>query len=230
MVSESVGAPTTQKMDFKELIAMINRNTAAQKEQNRRWRQKCGLPDPEPRGEEPPLPAPEREDPLSPAPEPEEELPLPEPRGEELPLPEPRGEELPLPEPRGEELPLPEPRGEELPLPEPRGEELPLPEPRGEELPLPEPRGEELPLPEPRGEELPLPEPRGEELTTAPTTTPENQSGARWCSPLPRRRGSPAGMPRPPSAGPDSQVAALPGTVACLVPYSAPPGLTDITT
>ncbi|MGH0144029.1 UNVERIFIED_CONTAM: hypothetical protein FKN15_001504 [Acipenser sinensis] len=59
--------------------------------------------------------------------------------------------------------------------------------------------------------------------TTAPTTTPENQSGARWCSPLPRRRGSPAGMPRPPSAGPDSRVAALTGTVACLVPYSAAP-------
>ncbi|MGH0147797.1 UNVERIFIED_CONTAM: hypothetical protein FKN15_010807 [Acipenser sinensis] len=181
MVSESVGAPTTQKMDFKELIAMINRNTAAQKEQNRRWRQKCGLPDPEPRGEEPPLPAPEREAPLSPAPEPEEELPLPEPRGEELPLPEPRGEELPLPEPRGEELPLPEPRGEELPLPEPRGEELPLPEPRGEELPLPEPRGEELPLPEPRGEELPLPEPRGEEL---PLPEPRGEK-----PPLPEPRG-----------------------------------------
>ncbi|MGH0163847.1 UNVERIFIED_CONTAM: hypothetical protein FKN15_045641 [Acipenser sinensis] len=164
MVSESVGAPTTQKMDFKELIAMINRNTAAQKEQNRRWRQKCGLPDPEPRGEEPPLPAPEREAPLSPAPEPEEELPLPEPRGEELPLPEPRGEQPPLPEPSEE------------------------------------------------------------------ATTPENQSGNRWCSPLPRRRGSPAGMPRPPSAGPDSRVAALPGTVACLVPYSAPPELTDVTT
>ncbi|MGH0129214.1 UNVERIFIED_CONTAM: hypothetical protein FKN15_069720 [Acipenser sinensis] len=34
--------------DLKALIKQINRNTAAQKEQNRRWRQERGLPDPEP--------------------------------------------------------------------------------------------------------------------------------------------------------------------------------------
>ncbi|MGH0180428.1 UNVERIFIED_CONTAM: hypothetical protein FKN15_004036 [Acipenser sinensis] len=178
MVAECVGAPTTQEMEsIEELIKWINRNTAAQREQNakfERWAIQMGLAPPKTQEREPTelelllqkweqaiaapqSPEPEGEEPLR------EELPLPEPRGEELPLPEPRGEELPLPEPRGEELPLPEPRGEELPLPEPRGEKLPLPEPRGEELPLPEPREEELPLPEPRGEELPLPEPRGEE-------------------------------------------------------------------
>ncbi|MGH0127746.1 UNVERIFIED_CONTAM: hypothetical protein FKN15_035445 [Acipenser sinensis] len=35
-------------MDFKELIDRINRNTAAQKEQTKKWRQELGLPDPEP--------------------------------------------------------------------------------------------------------------------------------------------------------------------------------------
>ncbi|MGH0135975.1 UNVERIFIED_CONTAM: hypothetical protein FKN15_025242 [Acipenser sinensis] len=35
-------------------------------------------------------------------------------------------------------------------------------------------------------------------------------------------------MPRPPCAGPYSQVTALPGTVACLVPYSTPPGIPDV--
>ncbi|MGH0140779.1 UNVERIFIED_CONTAM: hypothetical protein FKN15_035281 [Acipenser sinensis] len=141
-------------MDFKELIEMINRNTAAQKEQTKKWRQELGLPDPEPTELELLL---QKWEQASVAPQ------SPEPEGEEQPLPEPRGEELPLPEPRGEELP--EPRGEELLLPEPRGEELPpLPEPRGEELPpLPEPRGEEPSLPEPRGEEgrsIPPPQPR----------------------------------------------------------------------
>ncbi|MGH0123718.1 UNVERIFIED_CONTAM: hypothetical protein FKN15_013584 [Acipenser sinensis] len=187
MVSESVGAPTTLEMEsIEELIARINRNTAAQIEQTarfERWAIQMGLAPPKTQEREPTelelllqkweqasaapqSPEPEREELLSPLPEPRGEEPLlPEPRGEEplLPLPEPRGEELPLPEPRGEELPLPEPREEELPLLEPRGEELPLQEPRGEELPLQEPRREELPLPEPRGEELPLPEPRGEE-------------------------------------------------------------------
>ncbi|MGH0129284.1 UNVERIFIED_CONTAM: hypothetical protein FKN15_038667 [Acipenser sinensis] len=188
------------------------------------------LPLPEPRGEELPLPEPRGEE--LPLPEPRgEELPLPEPRGEELPLPEPRGEELPLPEPRGEELPLPEPRGEELPLPEPRGEELPLPEPRGEELPLPEPRGEELPLPEPRGEELPLPEPRGEEAhtsTTAPTTTPTVQFGAAASSPSTFAPGHPAGLPRPPCAGPGAQESAALATALPLVPCSALPEHPDV--
>ncbi|MGH0137777.1 UNVERIFIED_CONTAM: hypothetical protein FKN15_064483 [Acipenser sinensis] len=35
-------------MDLEELIEMINRNTAAQKEQTKKWRQELGLPDPEP--------------------------------------------------------------------------------------------------------------------------------------------------------------------------------------
>ncbi|MGH0180932.1 UNVERIFIED_CONTAM: hypothetical protein FKN15_005541 [Acipenser sinensis] len=101
-------------MDFKELIEMINRNTAAQIEQTKKWRQELGLPDPEPTELELLLQKWEQAcvAPLSP-----------EPEGEELLLPEPRGEELPLPEPRGEELPLPEPRGEEeksIPPPQPR--------------------------------------------------------------------------------------------------------------
>ncbi|MGH0174227.1 UNVERIFIED_CONTAM: hypothetical protein FKN15_067615 [Acipenser sinensis] len=141
LVSESVGAPTTLKMDFKDLIAMINWNTTAQQEQNKKWRVELGLPEPEPTELDRLLQKWEVEL-LSREPE-EEELPLPEPRGEELPLPEPRGEELPLPEPRGEEPLLQEPRGEEPPLPESRGEKLPLPEHRGEEpksIPPPLPR------------------------------------------------------------------------------------------
>ncbi|MGH0140656.1 UNVERIFIED_CONTAM: hypothetical protein FKN15_023268 [Acipenser sinensis] len=164
MVAECVGAPTTLEMEsIEELIARINRNTAAQIAQTARLERQMSewgwapLKKREPTELElllqkweqastaPQSPEIEREELLSP---------LPEPRGEELlsPLPEPRGEELPLPEPRGEELPLPEPRGEELPLPGPRGEELPLPEPRGEELQLPEPREEvkSIPPPQPR--------------------------------------------------------------------------------
>ncbi|MGH0119483.1 UNVERIFIED_CONTAM: hypothetical protein FKN15_076707 [Acipenser sinensis] len=100
-------------MDLKELMEMINRNTAAQIEQTKKWRQELGLPDPEPTELELLL---QKWEQASVAPQ------SPEPEGEELPLPEHRGEELPLPEPRGEELPLPEPRREEPPLPEPRGE------------------------------------------------------------------------------------------------------------
>ncbi|MGH0144708.1 UNVERIFIED_CONTAM: hypothetical protein FKN15_020544 [Acipenser sinensis] len=71
MVAASVGVPRDPKMDFKELLAMIMKNTAAQEEQTRRMeRQTQELL--RQRGEEPPLP---------------------EPRGEEPPLPEPRGEE-----------------------------------------------------------------------------------------------------------------------------------------
>ncbi|MGH0151212.1 UNVERIFIED_CONTAM: hypothetical protein FKN15_060191 [Acipenser sinensis] len=103
-------------MDFKELIEMINHNTAAQIEQTKKWRQEWRLPDPEPtelglllqKWEQ------ARDALLTPAPEP---------RGEEPPLPEPRGEEPPLPEPRGEEPLLPEPRGEE-------GKSIPPPQPR----------------------------------------------------------------------------------------------------
>ncbi|MGH0159041.1 UNVERIFIED_CONTAM: hypothetical protein FKN15_067466 [Acipenser sinensis] len=91
-------------MDFKELIEMINRNTAAQKEQTKKWRQELGLPDPEPTELELLL---QKWEQASIAPQ------SPEPEGEELPLPEPRGEEPPLPEPRGEE-------GRSIPPPQPR--------------------------------------------------------------------------------------------------------------
>ncbi|MGH0121332.1 UNVERIFIED_CONTAM: hypothetical protein FKN15_072795 [Acipenser sinensis] len=105
-------------MDFKELIAVIVKNTAAQEEQTKKMEEQTRRME-------------------------RQTQELLKKSGEEPPLPEPRGEEPPLPEPRGEEPPLSEPRGEEQPLPEPRGEEPPLPEPRGEEPPLPEPRGEE---------------------------------------------------------------------------------------
>ncbi|MGH0178837.1 UNVERIFIED_CONTAM: hypothetical protein FKN15_078509 [Acipenser sinensis] len=182
MVAECVGAPTTQRMDFKELIEMINRNTAAQIEQTKKWRQELGLPDPELTELDLLLQKWEQPEPR------EVELPLPEPREVELPLPEPREVELPLPEPREVELPLPEPREVELPLPEPREVELPLPEPREVELPLPEPREVELPLPEPRGEELPLPEPR-EEVKSIPPPQPRPpplQSSSALLRPVPQ--------------------------------------------
>ncbi|MGH0134530.1 UNVERIFIED_CONTAM: hypothetical protein FKN15_054422 [Acipenser sinensis] len=182
---------TLEMESIKELIAWINRNTAAQIEQTarlERWTREMGWAPPKTQEREttglerliqeweeanaaPLLPEPKGEEPLLPEPR-GEEPPLPEPKGEEPPILEPRGEEPPLPEPRGEEPPLPEPRGEEPLLPEPRGEEPPLPEPRGEEPPLPEPRGEEPLLPEPRGEEPPLPEPRGKEAKSIPPPQP----------------------------------------------------------
>ncbi|MGH0118111.1 UNVERIFIED_CONTAM: hypothetical protein FKN15_043611 [Acipenser sinensis] len=88
MVAACVGAPRDPEMDLKELIEIINRNTAAQKEQTKKmeeqtkkWRQEWGLPDPEPtelelllqkweQAEEAWLSAaPAREAPESPAPE-----------------------------------------------------------------------------------------------------------------------------------------------------------------
>ncbi|MGH0187095.1 UNVERIFIED_CONTAM: hypothetical protein FKN15_023685 [Acipenser sinensis] len=112
-------------MDFQELIEKINRNTAAQVEQNKTWRLELGLPEREPTELELLLQKWElesaKEAKQSPAPE---ELVLSqEPEEEELPLPESRGEEPPLPESRGEKLPLPEHRGEEpksIPPPLPR--------------------------------------------------------------------------------------------------------------
>ncbi|MGH0179110.1 UNVERIFIED_CONTAM: hypothetical protein FKN15_000743 [Acipenser sinensis] len=94
MVAACVGAPTTQRMDFKELIEMINRNTAAQIEQTKKWRQELGLPDPEPTELELLL---QKWEQACVAPQ------SPEPEGEELPLPEPRGEE-------GRSIPPPQPR------------------------------------------------------------------------------------------------------------------------
>ncbi|MGH0156200.1 UNVERIFIED_CONTAM: hypothetical protein FKN15_060228 [Acipenser sinensis] len=85
VVSESVGAPTTLEMEtIEELIAMIKRNTAAQQEQNKKWRVELGLPEPEPTDLDRLLQ------------KWKVELPPREPEEEELPLPEPRGEELPL--------------------------------------------------------------------------------------------------------------------------------------
>ncbi|MGH0165273.1 UNVERIFIED_CONTAM: hypothetical protein FKN15_048920 [Acipenser sinensis] len=85
-------------MDFKELIAMIMKNTAAQEEQTKKMEEQTRRIE-------------------------RQTQELRRQRGEEPPLPEPRGEEPPLPEPRGEEPPLPEPRGEEgrsIPPPQPR--------------------------------------------------------------------------------------------------------------
>ncbi|MGH0158167.1 UNVERIFIED_CONTAM: hypothetical protein FKN15_061047 [Acipenser sinensis] len=96
-------------MDFKELIDRINRNTAAQKEQTKKWRQERGLPDPEPTELDLLLQ------------KWEVVLPSRESRGEEPPLPESEGEELPPPEPEREELPSREPEEvRELPPPQPR--------------------------------------------------------------------------------------------------------------
>ncbi|MGH0153293.1 UNVERIFIED_CONTAM: hypothetical protein FKN15_024428 [Acipenser sinensis] len=185
MVAACVGAPTTQRMDFKELIEMINRNTAAQIEQTKKWRQEWGLPDPE----------------LT-------ELDLLLQKWEQT-----RDAPLtPVPEPRGEEPPFPEPRGEEPPLPEPRGEEPPLPEPRGEEPPLPEPRGEE-------GRSIPPPQPRPPHLQS---------SSALLRRPSTFAPGHPAGLPRPPCAGPGAQESAALATALPLVPCSALPEHPDV--
>ncbi|MGH0175744.1 UNVERIFIED_CONTAM: hypothetical protein FKN15_000223 [Acipenser sinensis] len=103
MVAACVGAPRDPEMDddLKALIEQINRNTAAQKEQTKKWRQELGLPDPEPtelelllqkweQAEEAWLSAaPAREAPESPAPEvlqgEQEEETVPEPPGERSP-------------------------------------------------------------------------------------------------------------------------------------------------
>ncbi|MGH0178818.1 UNVERIFIED_CONTAM: hypothetical protein FKN15_000248 [Acipenser sinensis] len=170
-------------MEFQELIERINKNTAAQKEQNERWEKELGL-------------APLKRQVREPT---------------ELELLLQRWE----PE-RGAPLtPAPEPKGEELPLPEPRGEELPLPEPRGEELPLPELKGEEV-------KSIPPPQPRPPPLETSPVLL----DAVSW----PRLVGPLGGMPGPPSSCPSSQVTRLPGTVACLVPHSAPRNGTNVTT
>ncbi|MGH0126249.1 UNVERIFIED_CONTAM: hypothetical protein FKN15_000503 [Acipenser sinensis] len=88
MVAASVGAPRDPKMDFKELIAMIMKNTAAQEEQTKKMEEQTRRIE-------------------------RQTQELRRQRGEEPPLPEPRGEEPPLPEPRGEEgrsIPPPQPR------------------------------------------------------------------------------------------------------------------------
>ncbi|MGH0117847.1 UNVERIFIED_CONTAM: hypothetical protein FKN15_003878 [Acipenser sinensis] len=91
---------------IEELITRINCNTAAQREQNGKWRQEMGLPDPEPTELDLLLQKWEqaRGAPLTPTPEPE---------GVELPSREPEGVELPSQEPEGVELPSREPEGVE---------------------------------------------------------------------------------------------------------------------
>ncbi|MGH0174168.1 UNVERIFIED_CONTAM: hypothetical protein FKN15_067151 [Acipenser sinensis] len=83
---------------------MIKRNTAAQQEQNKKWRVELGLPEPEPTDLDRLLQ------------KWKVELPSREPEEEELPLPDPRGEEPPLPEPRGEEQSIPPPQPRPPPL------------------------------------------------------------------------------------------------------------------
>ena len=70
----------------------------------------------------------------------------------------------------------------------------------------------------------------GEETTstTAPTTTPVPQPGAWGLDPSAWAPGHPGSMSGPLVAGPDSQVAAPPGTGGRLVSCSAPPGCPDV--
>ncbi|MGH0174515.1 UNVERIFIED_CONTAM: hypothetical protein FKN15_008359 [Acipenser sinensis] len=209
MVSESVGAPKTQKMDLWSLIEQINETAAAQKEQLERWEREMGL-----------------------APQKRQER---EPTELELLLQEWEQARIEQTKKWRQELGLPDPEPTELELLLQKWEQAcvaPLsPEPEGEELLLPEPRGEEPPLLEPRGEELPLPEPRGEEAhtsTTAPTTTPTVQFGAAASSPSTFAPGHPAGLPRPPCAGPGAQESAALATALPLVPCSALPEHPDV--
>ncbi|MGH0133835.1 UNVERIFIED_CONTAM: hypothetical protein FKN15_053829 [Acipenser sinensis] len=220
-------------MDFQELIEKINRNTAAQVEQNKTWRLELGLPEREPTELELLLQKWElelaKEAKQSPAPE---ELVLSqEPEEEELPLPEPRGEEPLLPEPRGEEaksIPPPQPRPPPLETSPALLDAVSWPGLVGPLGGMPGP-----PSSCPSSQVTGLPGtvaclvPHSAEKhtsTTAPTSTPPKQSGADGYGPLPRARGHPAGMHGPPSTRPYAQVAALPGTTGCTVPSSAPPG------
>ncbi|RXN01740.1 hypothetical protein EOD39_5344 [Acipenser ruthenus] len=115
-------------MDFRDLIEMFNKNTAAQEEQTKemeRQIQELGVA---------PLIIQERE--------PTElerllqkwELPSREPEGVELPSREPEGVELLSREPEGVELLSREPEGVALLVPEPREEEPSLPEPSSMQL------------------------------------------------------------------------------------------------
>ncbi|MGH0167091.1 UNVERIFIED_CONTAM: hypothetical protein FKN15_051937 [Acipenser sinensis] len=186
-------------MESIELIARINQNTAAQKEQTERWRLELGLREPT-------------------------ELDLLLQKWEvELPSREPEEVELSSREPEGVELPSREPEGVELPSREPEGVELPSREPEGVELPSREPEGVELFLsPEPPAEV------KGQEVSNSPPTEPQQQarghSGAIKCGPVLQLHGHQPGMPRPPSTRPCAQVAGRSGTVACLVPTPLPLG------
>ncbi|MGH0166108.1 UNVERIFIED_CONTAM: hypothetical protein FKN15_064984 [Acipenser sinensis] len=97
--------------DLKGLIDQIKRNTAAQKEQTKRWRVELGLPEPEPTELDLLLQ------------KWEVELASREPEGVELASREPEGVELLSREPEGMELPSREPGGE-LPTRVPEGEDV----------------------------------------------------------------------------------------------------------
>ncbi|MGH0153125.1 UNVERIFIED_CONTAM: hypothetical protein FKN15_023933 [Acipenser sinensis] len=64
--------------------------------------------------------------------------------------------------------------------------------------------------------------------TTAPTTTPTVQFGAAASSPSTVAPGHPAGLPRPPCAGPGAQESAALATALPLVPCSALPEHPDV--
>ncbi|MGH0163615.1 UNVERIFIED_CONTAM: hypothetical protein FKN15_001686 [Acipenser sinensis] len=121
--------------DLKGLIDQIKRNTAAQKEQTKRWRVELGLPEPEPTELDLLLQ------------KWEVELPSRESEGVELRSREPEWVELPSREPEEGELPSREPEWVELPSREPEEGELPSREPEGVELPSREPEGEDVPPP-----------------------------------------------------------------------------------
>ncbi|MGH0168882.1 UNVERIFIED_CONTAM: hypothetical protein FKN15_055677 [Acipenser sinensis] len=208
-------------MDLWNLIEQINEKAAAQKEQFERWEREMGLT-PQKRQEREPT-----------------ELELLLQKWEQARVatqsPEPEEEEPPLPEPRGEEPPLPEPRGEEVksrPPPQPRPPPLqsssallrPVPQPLLlDTLPV------FLDLPvldlEPRSLQH---WPQKHTSTTAPTTTPTVQFGAAASSPSTVAPGHPAGLPRPPCAGPGAQESAALATALPLVPCSALPEHPDV--
>ncbi|MGH0151667.1 UNVERIFIED_CONTAM: hypothetical protein FKN15_020572 [Acipenser sinensis] len=115
-------------MDLKELTERINRNTAAQVEQTKRWRVELGLPEPT-----------------------ELDLLL-QKWAVELPSREPEEVELPSREPEGVELPSREPEGVELPSRKPEGVELPSRKPEDvkpwlSQEPPAAVKGEEVPQP-----------------------------------------------------------------------------------
>ncbi|MGH0125508.1 UNVERIFIED_CONTAM: hypothetical protein FKN15_043358 [Acipenser sinensis] len=73
-----------------------------------------------------------------------------------------------------------------------------------------------------RGDGAAIPRARGGGAATFRTTNRASESGIAEGGSRSRHRGHLAGMPRPPCAGPCSQLAALPGTVSCLVPTPPP--------
>ncbi|MGH0130856.1 UNVERIFIED_CONTAM: hypothetical protein FKN15_043635 [Acipenser sinensis] len=89
-------------------------------------------------------------------------------------------------------------------------------------------RGGGAAVPRARGGGAAVPRARGGGATASRITNRASESSVAEGGSQSRHRGHLAGMPRPPCAGPCSQFAALPGTVACLVHYSTPPGIPDV--